>query len=57
MINSGQSQNLSGAGFVVLAVWVFASLHGNNWRRRDVSKRGFTYVGTEQADTPAIYNP
>ena len=57
MINSGQSQNLSGGGFVVLAVWVFASLHGNNWRRRDVSKRGFTYVGTEQADTPAIYDP
>jgi hypothetical protein len=36
---------------------VFASLHGNTWRRRDVSKRGFTYVGTEQADTPAIYDP
>jgi hypothetical protein len=49
--------NLSGAGFVVLAVWVFASLHGNNWRRGDVSKRGFTYIGTEQADTPAIYDP
>jgi hypothetical protein len=46
-----------GARFVVLAIWVFASLHGNNWCRRDVSKRGFTYVGTEQADTPAIYDP
>src|SRR5262245_22853660 len=35
-----------------LAVWVFAGFHGNDWRRSDLSKRGFTYIGTYQADTP-----
>jgi hypothetical protein len=42
----------SEAVFLALAVWVFAGFHGNDWRRVDLSKRGFMYVGTERADTP-----
>ena len=35
-----------------LAIWVFVGFAGNDWRRVNLPKRGFTYVGTEQADTP-----
>jgi hypothetical protein len=37
---------------LVLGIGVFAGFHGNDWCRVNVSKHGFTYVGTEQADTP-----
>jgi Protein of unknown function (DUF2628) len=37
---------------LIFLVYVVAGFKGNDWRRANVSKRGFTYVGTEQADTP-----
>ena len=40
------------AMLLVLAVWAFAGFHGNDWRRSKLSRRGFTYAGTYQADTP-----
>ena len=39
------------AMLLVLAVWAFAGFHGNDWRRSKLSRRGFTYAGTYQADT------
>jgi hypothetical protein len=37
---------------LALIPWMLAGFKGNEWRRSDLSKRGFTYIGTFQTDTP-----
>ena len=37
--------------FSSLVIGVLVGLDGNDWRRWNVSKRGFSYVGTQQAAT------
>ena len=51
LISTRESAILAWA-LLPLAVYVFAGLYGNEWRRVNVSKRGFSYVSTEQAETP-----
>lgn len=50
-----KEENIAG---VVLVLWlqigmyIFVGVKGNEWNENNLRRRGFEFVGTEQAETP-----